>query len=358
LPMTDDISIFSMPKPRRSYKRRVVTISVTIITVMTLLGIHEIYFFHPPFIGSRTIEIPSGFGSRMIGERLKQQGFIRSKWMFVIYVTLHGEASLLKPGTYDLTSIPIPRIAQTLVKGAARKIIITLPEGQTISDLEQILQNNEIVEASTFAQFAVSPQGIDINKKYPFLNHASVISGLEGYLFPDTYYMFKNARSEDIADVFLQNFDKKITPEIHSDIVRSKKNLHDIIIMASLIEKEVISDQDRKMVSGILWNRLRIGIPLQVDATINYVKKQHNIAHAPSGRISHADLFLQSPYNTYLHRGLPAGPIGNPGLSAITAAIHPTSSPYLYYLSTPDGRTIFSRTLEEHNRAKAKYLKS
>jgi UPF0755 protein len=195
-----------------------------------------------------------------------------------------------------------------------------------------------------------------MDKKYPFLNQASAISGLEGYLFPDTYYMFKNADFQDIADVFLQNFDKKITPKIRDDIARANKNLHDIIIMASLIEKEVISDQDRKIVSGILWNRLRIGIPLQVDATISYVKKQHNMANAPSGRISHADLLLKSPYNTYLHRGLPAGPIGNPGLSAITAAIHPTPSTYLYYLSTPDGRTIFSRTLEEHNKAKHKYL--
>jgi UPF0755 protein len=205
-------------------------------------------------------------------------------------------------------------------------------------------------------QFAARPQRIDMDKKYPFLKQASAISGLEGYLFPDTYYMFKNARSEDITDVFLQNFDKKITQEIRDDITRSKKNLHDIIIMASLIEREVISDEDRKMVSGILWNRLRIGIPLQVDATISYVKKQYNIASAPSGRISHTDLLLQSPYNTYLHRGLPAGPIGNPGLSAIMAAIHPTPSIYLYYLSTPDGRTIFSRTLEEHNKAKHKYL--
>ncbi len=355
--MINDSPIPLIPQLRHSFKWRICVVSVLMIVVMALAGIYEIYFFHPQFIGSRTIEIPTGFGSRTIGTKLKNEGFIRSKWMFVVYVTLHGEASLLKPGTYDLESISIPRIAQALVKGTAREIIITLPEGGTTTDLEQILDSHGIAGASAFGQFAAHPQSTDINKRYPFLNTALAISGLEGYLFPDTYYMFKHASPEDIVDAFLQNFDKKITSKIHDDIARADKNLHDIVIMASLIEKEVISDEDRRMVSGILWNRLRLGIPLQVDATISFIKKQYNAADMSNGRISHADLLLKSPYNTYLYRGLPAGPISNPGLSAIMAAIHPTPSSYLYYLSTLDGRTIFSQTLDQHNIAKHKYLK-
>lgn len=355
--MANDPPISSISKPRFLINGRIFIVATIIIIVIAIIGIHEIYFFHPQFTGSRTIEIPHGFGSRMIGEKLKNEGFIRSKWTFIMYVTLNGKASLLKPGVYNLESVPIPRIAQMFVKGAAQEIIVTLPEGETIHDLEQILQDRGIAEASAFAQFATHSVSVDISKKYPFLNTVLAISGLEGYLFPDTYYMFKNIRPENIADTFLQNFNKKITLEIRDDITRANKNLHDIIIMASLIEKEVISDQDRKMVSGILWNRLRIEIPLQVDATISYIKKQRNLPNAPNGRISHADLLLKSPYNTYLHRGLPMGPIGNPGLSAIMAAIHPTPSSYLYYLSTPDGRTIFSKTLDQHNIAKRKYLK-
>lgn len=355
--MTNDSPTPLIPQLRHSFRRRICTVSAFIIVIMALVGIHEVYFFHPQFTGSRTIEIPSGFGSRMIGEKLKNEGFIRSKWMFIVYVALHNEASLLKPGIYDLESISIPRITQALVKGTANEIIITLPEGSAATDLEQILDSHGVAGASAFRQFSARPQDADIKKKYPFLNAALAVSGLEGYLFPDTYYMFKDARPEDIADAFLQNFDKKLTPKIRDDIARANKNLHDIIIMASLIEKEVISDEDRRMVSGILWNRLRIGIPLQVDASISFIKKQYHAAGASDGRISHADLLLKSPYNTYLHRGLPAGPIGNPGLSAIMAAIHPTPSSYLYYLSTPDGRTIFSRTLEEHNKAKQKYLR-
>lgn len=354
--MTNDFPIPLTPQPRSFIWRRVFILSTIIITLIALLSINEIYLPHPQFTGNRSIEIPLGLGSRMIGEKLKTQGFIRSKWMFVTYVSLRGQASFLKPGTYNFENVSIPVIAEALVKGIISEKIVTLPEGGTLNDLAQILQDQGISAGSAFVQFAANPQRSELEKKYPFLKQISAISGLEGYLFPDTYYMFKDTITADVADAFLQNFDKKITPEIRTDITRSGKTLHEIIIMASLIEKEVISDVDRKMVSGILWNRLRLEIPLQVDATINYIKKQNNIKNSSDGRISYTDLSLKSPYNTYLHRGLPVGPIGNPGLSAILAAIHSTPSTYLYYLSTPDGRTIFSRTLEDHNRAKAKYL--
>lgn len=354
--MTNDFPISLIPSSRHVLRRYIYIVSAIIIILIALAGINEIYVPHPQFTGSRSIEIPPGFGSRMIGAQLKTEGFIRSKWTFVIYVSLHGEASYLKPGTYDLENASIPRIAQALVKGVVREKIITLPEGGTLNDLAQILEDQGMSAGAAFAQFAAYSQRQELEKKYPFLKQAGAISGLEGYLFPDTYYMFKDASAADVADMFLQNFDKKITPEIRTDITNYHKTLHEIIIMASLIEKEVISDQDRKMVSGILWNRLRLDIPLQVDATINYIKKQNNLAKSTNGRVSRTDLLLKSPYNTYLHRGFPAGPIGNPGISAILAALHPTSSPHLYYLSTPDGRTIFSRTLEDHNKAKQKYL--
>lgn len=354
--MTNNFPIPLFPQPRHATKRRVCIISAIAVVLIILLSINEIYIPHPRFSRSKTIEIPSGFGSRMIGDKLKQEGFIRSKWIFVAYVSIRGQASLLKPGTYDFENAAIPRIAQTLVKGISRESVVTLPEGDTLNDLARILQNQGITAGATFAQFAAHPPASELNKKYPFLPNVPAISGLEGYLFPDTYYIFKDASPENIADTFLQNFDKKITPTMRNQITHSGKTLHEIVIMASLIEKEVVSDKDRQMVSGILWNRLRLGIPLQVDATISYIKKQQEQGIANDGRISHADLLLKSPYNTYLYHGLPAGPIGNPGLSAILAATHPTPSTYLYYLSTPAGHTIFSRTLEEHNVAKVRYL--
>ena len=124
-----------------------------------------------------------------------------------------------------------------------------------------------------------------------------------------------------------------------------------IVTLASLIEREVRTQEDMKMVSGILWRRLQLGIPLQVDAAIVYLTGKK------TGEVTYDDLKIESPYNTYLHRGLPPRPIANPGLNALIAAIYPAESDYLYYLSKPTGETVFSKTLEEHNTAKAKYLK-
>ena len=156
----------------------------------------------------------------------------------------------------------------------------------------------------------------------------------------------------------VRNFDAKVTQEVRDAIAGQQKSIFEIVIMASLIEKEVSSEEDRALVSGILWKRISLGMPLQVDATIAYIKNQESrIKNQRDGKISLEDTKIDSPYNTYRYRGLPRGPIANPGLSAIRAAVFPRSSPYLYYLSTPDGRTIFSRTLEEHNAAKEKYLR-
>jgi len=344
-------------EPRRSWKPRVIAISIILFMGIIDVSFNEIYFSHTRFTETRTIEIPQGFGSRMIGEKLKTQGFIRSKWAFVTYVSLRGEASSLKPGTYEFTNASIPQISAELIKGASHEIVITLPEGASADDLARILTNQGLSTGNTFAKFSTGLDAKTFAQKYPFLKEATSASGLEGYLFPDTYHVYKDANQNQIADIFLENFDRKVTPEMRDEITKSGKKLHDIIIMASLIEKEVVSDHDRALVSGILWNRLRIGMPLQVDATISYIKKQDSSSLPTDGRISRADLTLNSPYNTYKYRGLPAGPIGNPGLSAVLAAIHPAPSSYLYYLSTPDGKTIYSKTLTEHNAAKLKYLK-
>ena len=149
----------------------------------------------------------------------------------------------------------------------------------------------------------------------------------------------------------LQNFDAKFSNDLRQETLHQNHTTFEIITIASLIEKEVASDSDRALVSGILWKRMKLNIPLQVDATVLYARPKR------IGKVTLADTKINSPYNTYRYTGLPPAPIANPGLSAIRAALYPKKSPYLYYLSTPDGKTIFSKTREEHNRAKAKYLK-
>lgn len=341
---------------------RILQISAVFLGIIILIGLNEIYYPHPSFEGRKRIEIPQGAGSRMISAELKKEGVIRSKWAFVLYVSLRGNASDLKPGEYTFFSdMDIPAITRDLIRGGATEILLTVPEGWAAVDIAKKLEEEHILSQKDFLGIAGHPNtdyridtGLPTPKSYAeaysFLVDKPWYIGLEGYLFPDTYRIFRDSTPEEIIEKMLENMDKKLTPDLREEITRQKKSVFSIITIASLIEKEVRTDEDRAVVSGILWKRLERGMPLQVDATINYITGGKN----PSA--TREDTKINSSYNTYLYAGLPLGPIANPGLSAIRAAIYPTKSPYLFYLSTPEGKTIFSRTLEEHNAAKRKYL--
>ncbi len=328
--------------------------------VLLCLGFfaYEVFVPHPASSEPKRVEILQGFGSRKIGALLKADGIINSQWIFVIYVSFFGEASLLKPGTYTFTNAAIPEIASVLVRGQSNERVFTIPEGWSLADIGGYFAEQGTMSLSTFRDSVSVSQAKKFTVEFRFLADKPPEADLEGYLFPDTYRVFLSARPEDVIGKMLENFGAKLTPELEKEIAGQKKTIFEIITVASIIEKEVSSDDDRAIVSGILWKRLSVGIPLQVDATISYIKRQ-----ATDGkRLGHpedillADTKIDSPYNTYRNRGLPPGPIANPSLSAIHAAIFPRSSSYLYYLSAPDGRTIFSRTLEEHKVAKMKYL--
>ena len=331
--------------------------------------IYEIYLPHPARRGVKEIVIPQGYGLRTIGDLLKKEAVIGSKWAFVFYVWVRAQASDLKPGRYVFfETAAIPDIARDLVLGVSRERAITIPEGWSIADIARYFAEHAIASRDSAMDLFLHPPE-EIVSRFPFLSGAPKGSGLEGYLFPDTYRVFQDAGLKEVVVKMLENFDRKLEPDIRAEIARPvrdfisngasrNKTLFEIVTMASLIEKEIVSDEDRAVVSGILWKRLDAGIPLQVDATIAYAQAQNSKRKAQNnGKISLDDTRIDSPYNTYKYRGLPQGPISNPGLSAIRAAVYPKSSPYLYYLSAPDGRTIFSRTLEEHNAAKAKYLR-
>ncbi len=176
-------------------------------------------------------------------------------------------------------------------------------------------------------------------------------TGLEGYFFPDTYRIYKGAIYENLLKKALNNFWNKVEP-LMPEIKKQDKELADIIIMASLIEKEVSQIKDKKIVAGILYKRINIGMRLELDSTINYITGKND------PQASYFDLEKDSPYNTYKYYGLPPGPISCPGLSSIEAAIYPQDSPYLFYLNRQDnGKTIFSKTYAEHLKNKNKYLR-
>lgn len=202
-------------------------------------------------------------------------------------------------------------------------------------------------------------EGLTVNQISELLNKAGVLEGeslsadLEGYLFPDTYEFFVPSSAELAAKRMKENFNNKVLPFVSADKSDGKNdNLSDIIKVASMIEREVPNSEDRRIVSGIIWKRLRNGYPLQIDATICYVKPD------PCYPLSRDDLSKDSPYNTYTRKGLPPTPVSNPGLDAIDAAVNPKNSVYWFYLSDPEtGKTIFSVDLDEHNSNIVKYLK-
>jgi len=299
---------------------------ITLIVAVILLSVFFVYqgIYYPIEPGSdETVMflVKKGQGAKEISINLKKQGLIRYSSLFGIYTLIEDKAEELKAGEYELSpSMNVPEIVNKLASGDRIKKIITIIEGWTVKDIANYLKVEE-------------------------LN-----SDLEGYLFPDTYEISPEHGIEEIVEKMLANFDKKLTLELREEIASQEKTIHEIVIMASLIEKEVRTFEDKKIISGILWRRIESNIPLQVDATITYITGRK------STEILKEEVEIDSPYNTYKYKGLPFGPICNPGMDSILAAIYPETSEYWFYLSTPEGETIFSKTLKQHSEAREKYL--
>ena len=298
-----------------------------------------------------------------IAQKLEQEGIIRSRFFFDFYVILKISQSRLQAGEYFLNpSMSVVKIADKIITGDTAKNTITIPEGWNLRDIAWYFENKGMFQAEelfelvgfSLINYSINtdlPKPKDFSLDYDFLKYKSKNISLEGYLFPDTYEIVYGEELEVIVRKMLDNLDKKLSQSLRNEIIKQGKTIFEIITMSFLIEKEVQSLNDKKIVSGILWKRLSAKIGLQVDATIIYITGKKSV------KVSKQETEIDSLYNTYKYRGLPLGPISNPGLESIEAAVYPENSDYWYYLSTLEGETIFSKTLEEHNIAKAKYLK-
>ena len=185
---------------------------------------------------------------------------------------------------------------------------------------------------------------------YPFLNDAPSRASLEGYVFPDTYAVSPDKNSRSLVIKMLDNFDTKLSDELRRSIKEQGKTIYDVIVLASVVEREVPDTEDRRVVADIFSRRLSIGMALQSDATINY------ITDSGRSRSTAGDLAIDSPYNTYKYAGLPPGPIGNPGIDAIQAVIAPKKNDYLYFLTGTDGLVHYAKTFKEHQKNRELYL--
>ncbi|EKE10807.1 MAG: hypothetical protein ACD_15C00197G0001, partial [uncultured bacterium] len=236
-----------------------------------------------------------------------------------------------------------------LVEGKTKPsyVRVTFPEGWTAEDMAERL-NEKNLPGDRFLEIAKNPPSETVGQ-FGFLKDMPAGASLEGYLFPDTYFFAPEESAENIVLKMLKNFDNRLSEKFRKEIETKGRDIFGTITMASIVESEVKTEADRKIVSGIFWNRLEIGMALQSDATVSY-------ALGGEKKIQHdaADINIGSPYNTYRFKGLPPGPVSNPGISSIEAAINPEETDYLYFLNNPEtGKTFFSVTFEEHVRNKA-----
>jgi len=332
--------------------------SLIIIVVLFIAGGYFFYYSQTlPAPNTNVGEVKNftvqpGWGSQKISQELKKAGLIRDEYVFELYVWGKGLSSKLLPGNYALAkNLSIIEVAQILSRGVGsdKEVTLTFIEGWNTGDIAEYLANKGIASREDF--FALIQKKAVWWDEYDFLRDKPRNLDLEGYLFPDTYRVYRDAPLADIVRKLLNNFGAKLTPDLRAEITRQGRTIHEVVTLASIVEKEVATDTDRQMVADIFYKRISAGMGLQSDATVNYVTGLNQTQ--PTAK----ELEVDNPYNTYKYRGLPPGPICNPSLAAIKAVIYPTGNPYMYFLTTPQGEVIYSRTHDEHVAAKAKYLK-
>ena len=293
----------------------------------------------------RDFLILKGSSASQIANKLENEGVIRSPLAFRFYVQLTSQAKSIQAGEYLLSPASSLFEIVTTLTGGPKEVWVTIPEG---------FRREEIADRFVAGLEKEGDEAASFRSEFLFLTQE-----LEGRLFPDTYLFPKTAEASLVVNALKSTFDKRIA-EIQDDIDVSSLSLDEIVILASIIERETVTSNERPVVSGVLMNRLDIGMGLQVDATVQYVAggaRCQGEADCEWWRPPTAtDLSIDSSYNTYRYRGLPPAPIANPGLASLSAAANPEETDYFYYLHDSSGQIHFSETLEGHNANKSRYL--
>ncbi|MFH1226215.1 MAG: endolytic transglycosylase MltG [bacterium] len=326
-------------------KKTIIALFCLIVIVLAGLGYFSFAFFSSldDKQAPQSFVIEEGESVKQIAVGLARAGLIRSTFSFESYVWLKKLETKFQTGEYTLRpDMSIAKIIVLLTAGGTNEKTIKILEGWTNQDIADYLAGQGIVGQEEF----LSATEKNYRAEFNFLEKEA----LEGFLFPDTYRIYNNASAEDIIKKMLANFDKKLTPELRADIAKNKMTVFDTIILASILEKELKSYEDKRKAASVFYKRLNANMALQADSTVNYVTgKKITIVTAE-------DLKIDSPYNTYKYRGLPPGPICNPGLDAIKAAIYPAKNDYWYFLTDKEGQAYFAETLAEHGENRVKHL--
>ncbi|MCX6703170.1 MAG: endolytic transglycosylase MltG [Candidatus Zambryskibacteria bacterium] len=279
------------------------------------------------------VSVNRGESLEEITQKFASLRLIRSPFAFRSLVILLGGEKKVTAGDYLMTNKESPlTLAWRIIEGrlGMEPIKVTIPEGLNVSEISGILGKKlALFDAELFLREAKDK---------------------EGYLFPDTYFLPPTAKPVDVILKMQKNFDEKMR-SVETDIEKFGKPFDEVLIMASILEGEAKDTESRKIVAGILWKRISIGMPLQVDATFKYINGKD------SSNLTLDDLKMDNAYNTYTNRGLPPTPINNPGLDALLAAVTPTKTEYLYFLTGNDGKMYYAKTFEQHKVNKQKYLR-
>jgi len=308
----------------------------TLLFVAFLLA----FLFLPPLRERETVEVKVERGEPLsaIVHRLKAHGVISNEKLFSFWARLWGLDKRIHWGLYRL-ELPLPprQVLNQMLLGKGVFHRITVPEGLTVKEIADLLAKEAIADKDRFLAEAISTELLSLIGLEG--------KGVEGYLFPNTYYFTPFVSERDILIAMMEQFRETFKPRLEEQTKEIGLSLHEAVTLASLIEKETGIEAERPLVSAVFHNRLKGKIPLQSDPTVIYGLKRF------SGSLTRKDLQSRSPYNTYRIPGLPPGPICNPGLSALKAALYPAPVPYLYFVSKNDGSHLFSVSLSEHNRA-------
>lgn len=300
----------------------------------------------------KNVEIPIGSSVTSIATILEEEEIIKDAKIFKYYIKFKSEAGF-QAGKYELSpSMTFDQIIESLKTGRVMKEVafkITLPEGLWLEDIAGIIAKQTGQTQEEVFTTLNDPEFINkMMEEFPFLltddiYNEAVKYPLEGYLFPATYSFYEDEESlEDIVRKML-NKTSDVLLQYQGELEANQSTVHEVLTFASLIEEEATEKVDRHTISSVFYNRLEIGMPLQTDPTVLYAKGEHQ------ERTLFEDLEIESPYNTYKNPGLPPGPISNPGVMSIEAALNPEETNYLYFLATPEGTVLFSETLDEHN---------
>ncbi len=291
-----------------------------------------------------------------VSSLLATKGLVPSAFRFRLYEELAERSARIKAGEYQLRpGMSYRELGRTLALGPARREVqMTVIEGLTVDEIAQQLEKEQGIDLRTSSALVgrsvdKQPFAGSLRDEYPFLNNLPSTRSLEGYLFPDTYRVWADQLPDGLIGKQLQEFSDRFAKAVPGPQSAPLKTLDDVVILASIVEGEVRSPDDMKIVAGIFLNRLRIGMRLQTDATLNYFTGSNRT------RSQAEDLQIDSPYNTYKYAGLPPSPVGNPGAAAIEAVLDPAKTDYLYFLTDKNGTVYYAKTLEEHtaNRQKA-----